>query len=63
MLVVLLKKQIIDGKIAENKIFLTELGTNFFPYISGNIFFDGGDGSQIYLVFQPVHKYVNFFFL
>ena len=23
------------------------------------IFFDGGDGSQAYLIFQPVHKYVK----
>ena len=24
-----------------------------------NIFFDGGDGSQTYLIFQPVHKYAK----
>ena len=24
-----------------------------------NLFFDGGDGSQTYLIFQPVHKYVK----
>ena len=23
----------------------------------GNLFFDGGDGSQAYLIFQPLHKY------
>ena len=25
----------------------------------GNIFFDGGDGSQAYLIFQPLHRYVK----
>ena len=25
----------------------------------GNIFFDGGNGSQAYLIFQPVHRYVK----
>ena len=49
----------LDGKIAENKDLLTELGTSFFPYMSGNIMFDDGDGSQAYLIFQPVHKYIK----
>ena len=26
----------------------------------GNIFFDGGDGSQAYLIFQPLHRYVRY---
>ena len=38
---------------------MTELGTSFLPYMSGNIMFDGGDGSQAYLIFQPVHKYIK----
>ena len=25
----------------------------------GNIFFSGGDGSQAYLIFQPLHRYVK----
>ena len=25
----------------------------------GNIFFDGGDGSQAYLISQPTHRYVK----
>ena len=25
----------------------------------GNIMFDGGDGSQAYLIFQSVHKYIK----
>ena len=28
-------------------------------YISGNILFDGEDGSQTSLIFQPVHKYIK----
>ena len=27
----------------------------------GNILFDGGDGSQAYLIFQPLHRYVRIF--
>ena len=49
----------LDGKIAGNKNLLTKLGTSFFPYMSGNKMFDGGDGSQAYLIFQPVHKYIK----
>ena len=49
MLVVLLNKQIIT----------LDWGTGVFLYISGNILFDGGDGSQAYLIFQPVHKYIK----
>ena len=66
MLVVLLKKTDyntkvadIDGKIAKNEDLLTEIGKGLLPYMSGNILFDGGDGSQVYLVFEPVHKYVK----
>ena len=28
-------------------------------YMSGNIMFDGADGSQAYLIFQSVHKYIK----
>ena len=38
---------------------MTELGKSFLPYVSGNIMFDGGAGSQAYLVFQPMHKYIK----
>ena len=38
---------------------MTELGTSFLPYMSGNIMFDGGDGSPAYLIFQPVHEYIK----
>ena len=26
----------------------------------GNLLFDGGDGSQVYLIFQPVYNYFKF---
>ena len=29
-------------------------------FLSANIFFDGSDGCQAYLIFQPVHKYIKF---
>ena len=48
-----------DGKIAENKNLLAELGRSFLPYMSGNAMFDGGDGLQAYLIFQSVHKYLK----
>ena len=38
---------------------MKKVGTGIFLYISGNILFDGGDGSQAYLIFQPVHKYIK----
>ena len=66
MLVVLLKKTDyntkvaeIDGKIAKNKNLLTGIGKGLLPYMSGNILFDGGDGSQVYLVFQAAHIYIK----
>ena len=66
MLVVLLKKADyntkvaeIDGKIAKNKNLLTGIGKGLLPYMSGNILFDGGDGSQVYLVFQAAHIYIK----
>ena len=38
---------------------MAELGKCFLPYVSGNKLFDGGDGSQAYLVFQLMHKYIK----
>ena len=29
------------------------------PLFVGNISFDGGDGLQAYLIFQPVHRYLK----
>ena len=56
----------LDGKIAENKTKnesieheLKRLKKIFGSVLSVNIFFDGGDGSQAYLIFQPLHRYVK----
>ena len=49
----------IDDKFVKLKNLLVELGKRFLPYMSGNIIFDGGDGSQAYLIFQSVHKYIK----
>ena len=49
----------LDGKIAKNKNLLTDLETSVFPFMSGNVMFDGGDGFQAYLIFQPLHKYIK----
>ena len=56
----------LDGKIVENKTKnksieheLKRSNKNFVFFILGNILFDGGDGSQAYLVFQPLHRYVK----
>ena len=56
----------LDGKIVENKTKnksieheLKRSNKNFGFVILGNILFDGGDGSQAYLVFQPLHRYVK----
>ena len=56
----------LDGKIVENntknksiKHELKRSKKNFGFVILGNILFDGGDGSQAYLVFQPLHRYVK----
>ena len=46
----------IDGKfdkIKQNIESLTFLSV-------GNLLFDGGDGSQVYLIFQPVYNYFKF---
>ena len=49
----------IDDKFVKIKDVVTELGKSFLPYVSGNIMFDGGAGSQAFLVFQPMHKYIK----
>ena len=56
----------LDGKIVENKTKnksieheLKRSNKNFVFFILGNILFDGGDGSQAYLVFQPLHRYIK----
>ena len=56
----------LDGKIVENKTKnksieheIKRSNKNFVFFILGNILFDGGDGSQAYLVFQPLHRYVK----
>ena len=71
MLVVLLKKtdyntkigeidtkvSNLDGKIDKNIVNIK----NAIESLSvGNILFDGGDGKQAYLIFQPVYKYFKF---
>ena len=49
----------LDGKIAQNKNVLE--GTKEITLLLiGNIMFDAGDGSQAYLIFQPVHNYNNY---
>ena len=70
MLVVLLKKTDYNTKIAEidtkvsKLIDKTDKSMLGFAKLSilfsaGNILFDSGDGSQAYLIFQPVHKYIK----
>ena len=56
----------LDSKIAANETKnesleneLKESKKNLVFIISGKIFFDGGDGSQAYLIFQPIHRYVK----
>ena len=56
----------LDGKIAENKTKnevikneLKESIKNILPIFLRNILFDRGDGSQAYLIFQPLHRYVK----
>ena len=56
----------LDGKIAENKRknasienALKKLIKNLASFLSENIFLGGSDGSQAYLIFQPVHKYIK----
>ena len=51
----------LDGKIAEKKKMFIEnelkkLIKKLAVFLLANIFFDGSDGCQAYLVFQPAHK-------
>ena len=46
----------LDGKITKNKNELTKNTNNIILSFIGNIIFDGGDGSQSYLIFQPVYR-------
>ena len=39
--------------------YLKMLKKNLLFIIFGNIFFDGADGSQAYLIFQPSYRYVK----
>ena len=55
----------IENKIAENKSknvsiedkLKKKLGENFILLLLGNISLHGGDGSQAYLIFQPMYMY------
>ena len=56
----------LDSKIAINKTKsesieheLKESQKNLGFILLGNIFVDGGDGSQAYSIFQPIHRYVK----
>ena len=60
------KVSILDGKIDENKTKSWSIKNNLKRAIKnllhiflGNVFFDRGDGSQAYLIFQPLHIYVK----
>ena len=71
MLVVLLKKTDYYTKIGETDTKVSNLDgridknivniNNAIESLSvGNILYDGGDGKQAYLIFQPVHKCFKF---
>ena len=46
----------VDGKIVKTILGVEKL---FIVLSVGNVLFDGGDGSQAYLIFQLVHKYIK----
>ena len=46
----------LDGKITENKNELTKNIGNTSLFFLGSALFDGKDGYQAYLIFQPVYK-------
>ena len=49
-------------KIKQNKSIKNELIgliKNILSILRGNIAFDGEDGCQAYLIFQPLHRYVK----
>ena len=56
----------LDGKIVEKKTKnesikneLEKATKNLLLFFLGNIFCGAGDGSQAYLIFQPLHRYVK----
>ena len=58
------KVSTLDGKISKNKNELIENileNTRFDTLLLSMVkaMFDGGDGFQVYLIFQPVHKYIK----
>ena len=64
ILVILLKKTDYNTKIVEidgkfDKIKQGVLDSLIFLLV-GNLLFDGGGGTQAYLIFQPVYKYFKF---
>ena len=50
----------LDGKITKNKNDLKEVAIGTLLLFSANLMFDGEDGFQAYLIFQPVYKYFKF---
>ena len=52
-----LKLSSLDGKITKNKNDLTKIGNNIASFFLGNILFNSEDGSQSYLIFQPLYRY------
>ena len=50
----------LDGKITENKNKLEKAALGIILFSLGKTMFDGEDGSQAHLVFQPVYRYFKF---
>ena len=64
MLIVLFKKtnyntkiSSIDDKINKINSDTKEIAKTFALLFAGNILFNGEDGSQAYLIFQPLYRY------
>ena len=49
----------LDDKVTKNKNELKKLTEGIALFILGNLMFDADDGTQAYLIFQPVHKYTK----
>ena len=47
----------LDGKITKNKNDFTKIENNVALFFEGNIMFNSEDGSQAYLIFQPLYRY------
>ena len=43
----------------ENKNKLEDRSVDIILYSLGNLMFDGNDGYQAYLIFQPIYKYLK----